>query len=126
MGAINSQRIYSAHFFIFFLWYQHGLFHHFLYGTLKLGVVTIEEVFRRVIDFDVRIESGVLAPFAAHISTAYLRNAEYETVIDEVLPPYCCHGACHWRADELAYLEVGIYLRETVTVAVVILTHQDA
>ena len=76
------------------------LFHHCRHSFLKLFIVSVEIVFRGVIDFHIGIELMVLTLLPIHIPTAYLWNTEDEATVHQRLPPDSRHRTCHRRADE--------------------------
>ena len=102
------------------------LLQHFLDGAFELAVVASEVVLGGVVDLNIGQQWGVLAVVAAHVTAAYLRDAEDHRVIDQRLPPDGGHRARHGGTDEFADTQFLIDKGEAVAVAVVVLTHEYA
>ena len=75
--------------------------------------MTIDEIFRTVVNLDVRVQLGILAKHTTHVAAAYLRNTEYQRVVHQRFPPYGCHGSCYRSTDQLADSEFLVNPWET-------------
>ena len=103
-----------------------NLLQHFLDGAFELAVVAGEVVLGGVVDLNIGQQRGVLAVVAAHVTAAYLRDAEDHRVVNQRLPPDGGHRARYGGTDEFADPQFLIDKGEAVAVAVVVLAHQHA
>ena len=100
---------------------------HFLYGSFKLSVLSVQHGRRVVVHQDVRFHLHVFQVTALfHSDSSNLWYSEDDGRVNLLLPPYRRHCTRYRGTYELSYSECLVDIRETAGVGVVVLTDEHA